>query len=96
MPESAAEFLHRRMAFAADSRGRLRVAVPEGSHLRRVAEDFLEMMDAYISDAGHFESLGDMSRAIEAVSYAYGWMDAGVRLGLFDVGLDGDRFTLAE
>ncbi|MCI0496998.1 MAG: DUF357 domain-containing protein [Thermoplasmata archaeon] len=96
MPEDPSDFLHERMAFTRESRGRLKVSSPEACHMRRVAEDFLGMIDAYISDAGHFESMGDISRAIEAVSYAYGWMDAGVRIGLFDVAGDGDRFTLAE
>ena len=89
------EFFRRRMDLARKARGRIRISPPERSHLRRIAEDFLEMIDAYLSDAEVFAS-SDLPRAIEAVSYAYGWIDAGVRIGLFDGGGDEIMFTLAR
>ena len=96
MDATVVEFFEERMALAVKAREKMELAAPEPSHLRRQAEDFLEMIDAYISDARHFSDGGDVLRAIEAVAYAYGWMDAGVRIGLFDVGADDVRFTLAE
>ena len=39
---------------------------------------------------------GDLVNAFASVNYAHGWLDAGARLGLFDVGLDDKLFTLAE
>ncbi len=52
------------------------------------------MARAYLADAEHFSSTGDRERALAAVSYAHGWLDAGVRLGLLDGQNDGARFTL--
>lgn len=67
---------------------------PERSFLRGASDDFLSMARAYLSDAEHFSSTGDLERALAAVSYAHGWLDAGVRLGVLDGGNDEHRFTL--
>jgi hypothetical protein len=52
------------------------------------------MARSYLADAEHFSTIGDLERALAAVSYAHGWLDAGVRLGLLDGGGDASRFTL--
>ena len=75
---------------------KVRIAVPPRSHYRKAAEDFLNMARSYFSDAKHFHSSGDLVNAFASVNYAHGWLDAGARLGLFDVGLDDKLFTLAE
>jgi uncharacterized protein len=67
---------------------------PRDSYLRGAADDFLAMAKSYLSDAEHFSKAGDAERALAAVSYAHGWLDAGVRLGLLDGHGDGARFTL--
>jgi uncharacterized protein len=67
---------------------------PERSFLRGAADDFLSMARAYLKDAEHFSAAGDPERALAAVSYAHGWLDAGVRLGLLDGHGDAARFTL--
>ncbi len=72
---------------------RVRPAPPARSFLRGASDDFLAMARAYLSDAEHFERSGDLERALAAVSYAHGWIDAGVRLGLLDGGDDDVRFT---
>ncbi len=74
----------------------LAVAPPKRSHLRKVAEDFLLMARAYYDDALHFRDQGEPEKALANVNYAHGWLDAGARLGLFDVGEDDQLFTLAE
>lgn len=57
------------------------------------AKEIIEMVENYLSDAGHFESKGDLVNAFAALNYAHGWLDAGVRLDIFDV--DDDRlFTV--
>lgn len=48
-------------------------------------EDFLDMISRYISDAEHFYSKKDLVNAFAALNYAHGWLDAGARLGIFDV-----------
>lgn len=60
------------------------------------AEDFLDMASRYFSDAKHFESKGDIVNAFACLNYAHGWLDAGARLGLFDVGGDNVLFTVDE
>ncbi len=53
--------------------------------LQDARDDFLDMISRYISDARHFEQKGDVVNAFAALNYAHGWLDAGARLGLWDV-----------
>jgi hypothetical protein len=71
------------------------IAPPAKSHLRKIAEDFLSMARAYFDDAKHFRDKGELEKALANVNYAHGWLDAGARIGLFDVGGDDGLFTLA-
>jgi uncharacterized protein len=73
---------------------RVRPGTPERSFLRGASDDFLAMARAYLTDAEHFAAAGDTERALAAASYAHGWIDAGVRLGVLDGGDDDQRFTL--
>jgi uncharacterized protein len=73
---------------------RVTAAPPERSFLRGASDDFLSMARSYLADAEHFQSAGDVERALAAASYAHGWLDAGVRLGILDGGDDDQRFTL--
>lgn len=61
---------------------------------KSAAEDFLDMAQRYFSDAKHFKEKGDIINAFAAVNYAHGWLDAGARLGLFDVDHDNVLFTV--
>ncbi|MBU1252447.1 MAG: DUF357 domain-containing protein [Nanoarchaeota archaeon] len=57
------------------------------------AKEIIDMASNYISDAEHFEKKADLVNAFAALNYAHGWIDAGVRLGVFNV--DDDRlFTI--
>jgi hypothetical protein len=75
---------------------KLRVAAPPRSFNRRLADSFLEMANAYFSDARHFREQGDLVNAFACVNYAHAWLDAGARIGLFEVGEDDRLFTLYE
>ena len=75
---------------------KIRIAPPKRSHLRKVAEDFLSMARAYCEDAKHFRDKGELAKALANINYAHGWLDAGARVGLFDVGEDDQLFTLSE
>lgn len=55
--------------------------------------DFLDMIERYISDAHHFYDKGEIVDAFAALNYAHGWLDAGARLGLWDVH-DSKLFTV--
>jgi hypothetical protein len=57
------------------------------------ASEIITMVSNYYSDARHFESEGNWVNAFAALNYAHGWIDAGVRLGIFDVD-DRDLFTV--
>ncbi len=88
------ELLERYLRLTGEALDRVRVAAPARSFLVGAGEDFLAMARAYLGDARHFRDGGDLERALAAVSYAHGWLDAGVRLGILDGGGDEARFTL--
>ena len=48
-------------------------------------KEFIDMIERYLSDAEHFQKKGDLVNAFAALNYAHGWLDAGARLGIFDV-----------
>ncbi|MDR1404347.1 MAG: DUF357 domain-containing protein [Candidatus Methanoplasma sp.] len=76
--------------------GKIKIAAPERSYNRKLADDFLNMASSYYSDAKHFRESGDLVTAFAAVNYAHGWLDCGARIGLFDVEGDDSLFTLFE
>ena len=49
------------------------------------AKEIIEMVENYLSDAEHFKSRKNFVLAFGAMNYAHGWIDSGVRLGIFDV-----------
>ncbi len=61
----------------------LEVAVHERSLLMAVANDFLTMAKSYFEDARYYYEKGDYVTAFAALNYAHGFIDAGVRLGVF-------------
>ncbi|MFH1637413.1 MAG: DUF357 domain-containing protein [Candidatus Woesearchaeota archaeon] len=65
----------------------LEVARASDNRLKMEEErkDFIDMIERYISDAKHFQENGDFINAFAALNYAHGWLDAGARIGLFDV-----------
>ncbi len=75
---------------------KVQVIAPPKSFAARIAENFLDMAERYFSDAQHFHSRGDHVNAFAQVNYAHGWLDAGARLGVFDVGQDDVLFTLLD
>ncbi len=88
--------MERYLATTAAALGKVKVAAPARSHHHKLAQDFLQMARSYYEDAVHFRDAGDFVNALSCVNYAHGWLDAGARLGLFDVGGDDQLFTLAE
>ena len=57
------------------------------------AKEIIEMVENYLSDAKHFQSKKDFVNCFGALNYAHGWLDAGVRLDVFDV-KDRELFTV--
>jgi uncharacterized protein len=63
-------------------------------NFKEAGEDFLDMATRYYQDAKHFQEKGDKVLAFAALNYAHGWLDAGARLGIFDVDGDNVLFTV--
>ncbi|MFP4118026.1 MAG: DUF357 domain-containing protein [Candidatus Woesearchaeota archaeon] len=63
---------------------------------RKDADDFFDMATRYYSDAEYFYKKGDVVNAFAALNYAHGWLDAGARIGLFDVDHDNTLFTVDD
>ena len=61
---------------------------------RKEAEDFLDLAQRYYDDAKYFEKKGDLINAYGAVVYSHAFLDAGARLGFFDVGKDNELFMV--
>jgi len=93
-PDGPPPLLERYLRLTREALELVRPGVPARSFLRGGSEDVLAMARAYLADAEHFRASGDRERALAAVSYAHGWLDAGVRLGLLDGQDDAARFTL--
>ncbi|MDR2866271.1 MAG: DUF357 domain-containing protein [Methanomassiliicoccaceae archaeon] len=92
----SSEKIEKYLRITKDALNKLRVAAPDRSFGKRMADDFLNMASSYYADAVHFMENGDLVNAFASVNYAHGWLDCGARLGLFDVGGDDRLFTLYE
>ena len=60
---------------------------------KKEADEIIKMASAYLSDSRFFEKKFDYVNAFGAIYYAHGWIDCGVRLGIFDV-KDDKLFTV--
>ena len=99
------ERIEKYLDITARALAKIRIAAPDKSYNRRLADSFLEMANCYYSDAKHFRetgdivtafATGDIVTAFAAVNYAHAWLDCGARIGLFDVDGDDVLFTLYE
>ncbi|MHC3438176.1 DUF357 domain-containing protein [Natrialbaceae archaeon A-gly3] len=70
------------------------VAPPEGTPMAEGATECMEMAESYLKDGRHFREEDDLVNALAAFSYGHAWLDAGARVGLFDVPTDGHLFTV--
>lgn len=66
---------------------------PADTPLGVAAAEVHEMASSYLVDGRHFRTSDDPVNALASFSYGYGWLDAGVRMGLFAVPADTDLFT---
>ncbi|SEV81450.1 DUF357 domain-containing protein [Natrinema salifodinae] len=70
------------------------IAPPEGTPMAEAAADCYEMAASYLEDGNHFREQEDLVNALASFSYGHAWLDAGARVGLFDVPRDGHLFTV--
>lgn len=90
------ERVERYLKLTSEALTRIKIAAPERSFNRKLADDFMKMARAYFEDAKDFSDKGDLVNAFACVNYAHGWLDSGARIGLFDVGGNDQLFTLYE
>lgn len=57
------------------------------------AKEIIDMVENYLSDSKYFEKKQDFVNTFAALNYAHGWIDSGVRLGIFNV-KDRKLFTI--
>ncbi|MGM5485102.1 MAG: DUF357 domain-containing protein [Nanobdellota archaeon] len=94
MKEITAEKLDKYFSVTQEALEKVKISSPEKTYFFRIAEDHLAMARDYFSDAKHFREKGDFLNAFAALNYAHGWLDAGARLGAFDVDHDSKLFTV--
>ena len=81
-------------ALLAEALAEATIVVPQGTPLRSAAEEYREMARSYLEDGQHFQKAGDPVNALAAFSYGHAWLDAGARLGVFEVPVAGELFTV--
>ncbi|MBM3200371.1 DUF357 domain-containing protein [Candidatus Woesearchaeota archaeon] len=85
MDKITKEKLDKYFKITGEALGKVKFKTPENVNFTKVAEDFLDMAQRYYDDAKHFRDKGDIVTAFAALNYAHGFLDAGARLGVFDV-----------
>ena len=93
MAADLAEKTDRYEQMLADALDEAERTAPEGTPLGEAAADCREMAESYLKDGRHFREEDDLVNALASFSYGYGWLDAGVRMGLFSIPDDTELFT---
>jgi len=92
--EVSKDKLNKYFSLTKEAMGMARIIAPERTHLHKAALDFMDMARRYYTDAKDFKEKGKWVTAFAALNYAHGWLDAGARLGLFDVQHNSQLFTV--
>lgn len=90
----SAERLEKYFSVTRRALGKVQLTIPASCDFTVIGADFLDMAQRYLSDAEFFSQKGDIVTAFAALNYAHGWLDAGARLGVFDVGGDSELFVV--
>lgn len=61
----------------------LEIRNPGNIDTKKISMEFREMAISYYKDAIHFFEKREYARALAALEYAEGWLDAGKRIGVF-------------
>ncbi|MCL9817369.1 DUF357 domain-containing protein [Natronocalculus amylovorans] len=94
MPADLTEKTDRYHEMLASALAEATVAVPPETPLGDAAADCQEMAASYLEDGEHFLEHDDPVNALASFSYGYGWLDAGVRIGLFQIPDGTELFTM--
>ena len=63
----------------------IKIKINKNDKLYDNALHFLDTAKRYYEDAKYFKQKGDKASAFGALNYAFGWLDAGKNIGLFNV-----------
>ncbi|MFW5978108.1 MAG: DUF357 domain-containing protein [Halohasta sp.] len=95
MAADLAEKTDRYERMLADALAAAEQTPPAETPLAEAATDCRAMAESYLRDGRHFrDEEEDLVNALAAFSYGYGWLDAGVRMGLFSTPEDTELFTM--
>ncbi|MFD1589002.1 DUF357 domain-containing protein [Halorientalis brevis] len=94
MPADLEEKTDRYEGLLAEALAEAEIAVPADTPLADAADEYQEMAASYLEDGRHFRDEDDLVNALASFSYGHAWLDAGARLGLFDVPAEGHLFTV--
>ena len=94
MPADLIEKTDRYEQMLADALDAAEETPPEETPLSEAATDCRVMAASYLEDGRHFRKHDDPVNALASFSYGYGWLDAGVRMGLFSIPEDTELFTM--
>lgn len=93
MPADLAEKTDRYERMLAEALAEAEAVAPADTPLGEAADECREMAESYLRDGRHFREVDDPVNALASFSYGYGWLDAGVRFGLFEIPADAELFT---
>ena len=94
MPADLEEKTDRYEELLAEAFDEATVAPPEGTPMHDAALECAEMAESYLEDGRHFRAEDDPVNALASFSYGHAWLDAGARIGLFTVPVEGHLFTV--
>jgi len=94
MSADLAEKTDRYEGLLADALAAAEPVPPAGTPLADAAAEYEEMARSYLEDGRHFRADEDPVNALAAFSYGHAWLDAGARIGLFEVPTEGHLFTV--
>lgn len=78
------ERLEREFHVTKKALGSIKIKIDKKDKLYGNALHFLDTAKRYYEDAGYFRKKGDKASAFGALNYAFGWLDAGKDIGLFE------------
>ncbi len=78
------ERLRREFKVTEKALGNIKIRINKNDKLYGNALYFLDTAKRYYEDAKYFKSKGDKASAFGALNYAFGWLDAGKNIGLFE------------
>ena len=62
----------------------LKIKIDKDNENYKKALHFIDTANRYYEDAKYFREKGDKASAFGALNYAFGWLDAGKSIGLFE------------